>query len=338
MLWSCGGEDSQEEEGSYYQFVGEAQGTTYGIIFEANDLDPKQVKNSVDSLLKAYDLENSIYKPGSLISSLNESWETSFSLDSFPNSNYFQTCFNISKEVHQLTDGAFNPAVYPLVNYWGFHKEDFNYKPDSIEIVNLLKLIDFSNNSFRLENGAIIRLNPESKIDFNALAQGHSVDVVGQYLEDLGVENYMIEIGGEITCKGTNPDHGQWRVGIDKPVEDSNPGEAGFQFIAAFTNMSLATSGNYRKFYEVDGQKYSHTIDPVTGYPAKQNLLSVTVITKECVYADAYATAFMVMGIEKSLAFIEQHPGLGLHAYFVYDKNGEYLTEMTVGFEDFIVD
>lgn len=337
LFWSCGEEESEEQEQTYFQFVGEAQGTTYAVVFEGNDLDPTTVKTAVDSILSAYDLQNSIYKPGSLISSLNASYEVDFFLDSFPDHNHFLTCFNVAKEVHQLTEGAFNPAVYPLVNYWGFHKEDFNFNPDSSEIAHLLMLIDFSNNSFRLNQGAIVRLKPESRLDFNALAQGHSVDVVAHYLEYLGVANYMVEIGGEIKCKGKNPDKSLWKVGIDKPVDDSDPGENGFQFIAQLTDISLATSGNYRKYYELDGQKYSHTIDPVTGFPAMQNLLSVTVITEECVYADAYATAFMVMGVEKTLLFIDQHPELGLHAYLVFDENGTIQTKMTKGFEEFML-
>lgn len=338
ILWSCnsGEEKPQEAALDYYQIIGEAQGTTYAITFQG-DLDPTKVKTSIDSLLVAYDLENSIYKPASLISQLNESYETSFSLDSFQKSNYFQTCFNVAKEVNQLTDGAFNPAVYPLVNYWGFHKENFNYEPDSLEIKNLLKLIDFSNASFRLEDGNIIRINPEAKIDFNALAQGHSVDVVADYVENLGVDNYMVEIGGEITCKGKNPDQNIWKVGIEKPTDDSDADPSDFQMIATLSGKSLATSGNYRKYYEINGQKYAHTIDPVSGYPAKQNLLSVTVITDECIYADAFATAFMVLGLDVSMAFIEKHPELNLQVYFVYDKDGQYETTMTEGFEEFIL-
>lgn len=339
LLWSCDTtEQNQEEEQNYYQIFGEAQGTTYSIIFSGIDLEPIEVKEQIDSLLSAYDDQNSIYKNGSVISELNESKDSLFSLDQFDQTSYFQTCFNVSKELYNITGGAFNPAVYPLVNYWGFHKADFNYQPDSLEIANLLMLIDFSNDKFRLEQNQVFKSNPESKIDFNALAQGHSVDIVGEYLTQLGSKDFMIEIGGEIACKGKNPDHGLWRVGVDKPVEHSTPGENGFQCIAAFTNKGLATSGNYRKYYEIDGQKYSHTIDPVTGYPARQSLLSVTVITDECIYADAYATAFMVMGLDGSLSFLEEHPELDIQAYFVYDVDGQFETKMTKGFEEFILD
>ncbi len=340
FLLSCNTPAEETSESGYFQIVGEAQGTTYGITFKGNNLDPNVVKSSVDSILAAYDEQNSIYKSSSLISQINESDDSLFSLktSTLEDAKYFTLCFEVAKEIHQLTSGAFNPAVYPLVNYWGFHKENFNYEPDSTEVADLVALIDFSNENFRLEGDHIFRANTGAKIDFNALAQGHSVDVVADYLESLGLKDYMVEIGGEITCSGKNPSHKLWTVGIDKPVDESSPGENGFQFIAAFTNKSLATSGNYRKFYEIDGQKYSHTIDPVTGYPAEQNLLSVTVVTDECVYADAYATAFMVMGLEKSLMFIENHPELSLHAYFVYDENGELNTQMTTGFEQFILE
>lgn len=338
VLLSCGAEESQTgESNNFYQIVGEAQGTTYAIVYEGNDLDPGVVQHDIDSLLAAYDLENSIYKPGSLIATLNESVDSAFSIENFENKDNFIACLDVAKELFHITEGAFNPAVYPLVNYWGFHKEDFNYEPDSSEIEELIHLIDFSDNQYWMENHTIYRNNPQSKIDFNALAQGHSVDVVGDYLASIGVKNYMVEIGGEITCGGKNPDGKLWTIGIDKPVDDSDPGEHGFQFIAAFSDMSLATSGNYRKFYEIEGQKYSHTIDPITGYPAKHNLLSVTVITPECIYADAYATAFMVLGLEASIAFVQNHPNLGLHVYFVYDVEGQLQTKMTDGFEEFIL-
>ncbi|CAG5084979.1 FAD:protein FMN transferase [Parvicella tangerina] len=336
-LWSCNSEvDRQESVADYYQIVGEAQGTTYAITFQGNQ-NPTKVKSSVDSLLAVYDLANSIYKPTSLITQLNNSSSASFAVASFPEHAYFKTCFEVAKDVYQLTNGAFNPAVYPLVNYWGFHKENFNHSPDSSEIKELLVLIDFSDESFNFKEGVVSRSNPEAKIDFNALAQGHSVDVVGDYLEHQGIENYMVEIGGELSCKGKNPNQQSWKIGIEKPTDDPTSDPNDFQMIATLTNKSLATSGNYRKFYEIDGQRYAHTIDPVSGYPARQNLLSVTVITDECVYADAFATAFMVMGMEKSITFIEQHPDLSIHAYFVYDENGQYLTKMTEGFEKFIL-
>lgn len=339
FLWSCSTDKEERDTTStYYQILGEAQGTTYSIIFNGHPY-PNKVKSSIDSLLEAYDLQNSIYKSGSLISQLNDSKDSIFLLSGFPEFDHFETCFYVSKELYKQTHGAFNPAVYPLVNYWGFHKEDFNYTPDSNEIKDLLKLINFSDTSFSLEQHQILKSNPDSKIDFNALAQGHSVDVVGEYLHQIGSENYMVEIGGEITCKGKNPDGIPWRVGIEKPVDGiNNPEESDLQIIVTFMDNSLATSGNYRKYYEMDGQKYAHTIDPVTGYPARQNLLSVTVITPDCIYADAYATAFMVMGLEKSIGFIESHPELEIEGYFVYDEAGQFETKMTKGFETFILE
>lgn len=339
FLWSCSTDVKESDTAStYYQIMGEAQGTTYSIIFNS-DLDPNKIKTSIDSLLQTYDLQNSIYKSGSLISQLNESKDSLFLLSDFPESDHFETCFYVSKELYNQTNGAFNPAVYPLVNYWGFHKEDFNYTPDSNEIKGLLDLIDFSDINFKIEQNHFFKSNPASKIDFNALAQGHSVDVVGDYLQQIGIKNYMVEIGGEITCKGKNQDNMPWRVGIEKPIDAVNDSkENDLQIIVALMDKSLATSGNYRKYYEMDGQKYAHTIDPVTGYPARQSLLSVTVITQDCIYADAYATAFMVMGLEKSVGFIEKHPELEIEAYFVYDETGQFETKMTKGFETFILE
>jgi thiamine biosynthesis lipoprotein len=145
----------------------------------------------------------------------------------------------------------------------------------------------------------------------------------------------MVEIGGEVSCKGVNPDQKLWSIGIDKPIEGLNPGEQ-LEFIAELENMSLATSGNYRKFYEIDGKKFSHTINPVTGAPVQHNLLSVTVISKNCADADAYATAFMVMGLLNAMNFVNNNPDLELNAYFVFDAGGTMNSSMTKGFEKYI--
>lgn len=339
LLLSCGSRSEENKDlPNYYQIAGEAQGTTYAILFEECSISPVEVKTAIDSLLNDYDLQNSVYKEGSTIRQINASEDSINDLTSLGHFDHFVTCFNVSKEVHQFTEGAFNPTVYPLVEYWGFyHDQDFVFTPDSMEVQGFIDLVDFSDYQVHISEDVLVKPNPKTKIDFNAIAQGHSVDVVGDFLESLGVANYMVEIGGEITCKGKNPDGNLWTVGIDKPVEGSEPGENGFQFIAAFSDLSLATSGSYRKYYSVGGQKYSHTIDPISGYPARQNLLSVTVITNECIYADAYATAFMVMGVEDAIAFIDDYPELNLHAYFVYDEAGEFKTKMTEGFEDFIL-
>ena len=187
---------------------------------------------------------------------------------------------------------------------------------DSTKIDSLLQLISFNDEAFFITVDTVTKGGIEmstypvvcktiknSKLDFNGIAQGHSVDIIADYLDKKHIQDYFVEIGGEITVKGKNPKKESWKIGIDQPVENSSPGSNDFQLIVALNNLSLATSGNYRKFYEKDGMKYSHTIDPKTGYPVQHSLLSVTVIHKQAAIADAYATAFMVMGVDKAKEF-----------------------------------
>ena len=162
-------------------------------------------------------------------------------------------------------------------------------------------------------------------LDFNAIAQGYTVDVLTAYLESRGVVDYFVELGGEVKAKGDKGDHDYWKIGIDKPKEGPVE-QREIQAIVKLYNQALATSGNYRKYYEENGQKFSHIVDPKTGYPAKNNLLSATVIADDCMTADAYATAFMVMGLEKSLQFLIENRELHLGVFFVFDDNGIWKT------------
>ncbi|MCB0410235.1 MAG: FAD:protein FMN transferase, partial [Flavobacteriales bacterium] len=183
-----------------------------------------------------------------------------------------------------------------------------------IFIDSLLKFVDF--NQVSINDSLVMKINPGTMLDFNAIAQGYSVDVLALFLEEKGIENYMVEVGGELRVKGVNKNDTLWRVGIDKPIENNRERE--LQAIISLENSSLATSGNYRKFYEKDGVKYSHTINPLTGYPVQHSLLSVTVIAPTCALADAYATAFMVLGLEKSKQIVENNPDL--EAFFIYSN------------------
>jgi thiamine biosynthesis lipoprotein len=176
----------------------------------------------------------------------------------------------------------------------------------------------------KLEGNKIIKAKPEIKLDFNAIAQGYTVDVLANYLESKGINNYLVELGGELKAKGKKENE-NWKVGIDKPDEKATS-ERKLEAVINLNNKALATSGNYRKFYEESGQKFSHIIDPRTGYPAKQNLLSATVIADDGITADAYATAFMVMGLKKSIQFLEDNKDLKLEVYFIYDDNGIWKT------------
>ncbi len=311
---------------NYYQVTGYAQGTTYSIIYR--DSLQRDLSVSFDSVLTHFDGELSIYLDSSTISKVNR-LAVRDSLD-VSNSPLFVQCFSYAKTVYEKTNGAFNPAVYPLVKYWGFlnfEKADTSFSQREID--SILQQIDFSDKALRIEmvnNHSFLIKNKPSIIDFNAIAQGYSVDVLAKYLETLGIDDYMVEVGGELKTKGVNNKNKIWKIGIDRPVEHSAPGEQ-FQKIVKLDNLALATSGNYRKFYEKGGVKYSHTIDPVTGKPATHQLLSTTVITNNCALADGYATAFMVMGTEKTKEFLKSNKQLNLGVFLIYnDSTANYKT------------
>jgi len=342
----------------YFQVTGYAQGTTYSIIYQ--DTLKRDLSNSIDSLLKDYDSYLSTYVDTSLISQFNNSeysptstktqWDNIFMDMSIKPDGIFEECFKSAKEVYHATDGAFNPAIYPLVKYWGFFNGEMRTTALDSEIDSLLKIVDFSDSMISLyidtvSKGGIIfgstpmvgKMNGNVKIDFNGIAQGHSVDIIGKYLLSMGIDNYMVEIGGEVLCKGVNNKNTSWQIAVDKPVENSSPGSEGFQFVVSVNDGAVATSGNYRKFYEKEGVKYAHTINPKTGYPVQHSLLSVTVMTDQCVFADGYATAFMVMGMEETKKFISLNSKLNLEVYLIASSaEGKYDVWMTDGFEQLI--
>jgi thiamine biosynthesis lipoprotein len=246
---------------------------------------------------------------------------------------YFTAAYEKSLAAFRLTGGAFDITVGPLVKAWGFGPEAHkNFSPTRRD--SLIRLVGMS--KIRLVDGKIIKSDPGIKLDFNAIAQGYSVDVVCDYLMELGLDNFLVEIGGEVRGVGNKTGAG-WKIGIDRPEDNNFTPGANLQAIVRLDNMALATSGNYRKFYIEDGVKYSHTIDPVTGYPAKNNLLSATVLSRNCADADAVATACMVMGKEKAIDFISRNPQF--EAYFVYSgDNGEFLTWISDGLGDYLTE
>ncbi len=339
LFFSCQNtleEQNTEFRENYFQVKGYAQGTTYSIIYE--DEQKRDLTISIDSILKAFDQELSIYVDSSIISKVNR-LEKGNGMN-LANAPLFIECFRLAKEVYKKTDEAFNPAIYPLVKYWGFlnfEQEDEDHL--QTEIDSLLNLIDFSNDAITLnEKTKTIIKQKTSNFDFNAIAQGYSVDVVAEYLNNLVIKNYMVEIGGELKTKGINNKGKVWKIGIDKPIDNSKPGEREFQIIVKIGDLALATSGNYRKFYEKDGIKYAHTINPKTGKPVEHQLLSTTVVTPNCALADAYATAFMVMGVEGTKAFLEKNKELKLAVYLIYgDKENDWSTWQTKSFDALIV-
>ena len=302
---------------------GEAQGTTWHISYlSARNINHK---TAIDSLLKKIDSSMSTYLPVSFISRINKN-DSTVLVD-----QYFIDVFNKSMEVSSKTSGLFDVTVGPLVNAWGF---GFSKKEnvDRNLIDSLMQYVGFK--MVKLEGNKIIKDRPEIKLDFNAIAQGYTVDVLAAYLENKGIKNYLVEIGGELKAKGLKTGDG-WKVGIDKPIETEGA-ERKLEAIIYLVERAMATSGNYRKFYEEDGQKFSHIIDPRTGYPAKQNLLSATVIAKEGITADAYATAFMIMGLERSKQFLADNKYLELEVFFIYDENGNWKTYASESLKDLI--
>lgn len=294
---------------TYQKYLGFTQGTTYTIIFGSDE--ELQLKDNIETLLMEFDSSLSIYNPKSIISKVNRNEEVQ--LDSLF-INVINTSLKVSKETH----GAFDITAGPVINAWGFgFTEKENITQHLIDSLRAFCGYD----KIRLTNDEIEKDDPRVSLNVNAIAQGYSVDIVAAFLESNGIHNYMVDIGGEIKTKGVNPNGKTWSIGIDKPIDNNQIKGEELQVILKIKNASIATSGNYRKFYEVDGIKYSHTIDPLTGYPVSHSLLSASVITDECILADAYATAFMVMGFEKSKEFLKNHPEL--KAYMVYaDEDG----------------
>lgn len=302
---------------------GEAQGTTYHITYL--DKKNRDFKPQIEKILKDFDLSVSTYIPNSIISKINSNVQR-VKLDT-----YFITCFKKAKEVWKNTNGAFDPTVYPIVNAWGFgpgkKQQIEKQKIDSIMQFVGFDLID-------IKGKKIVKKDPRVALDFNAFAQGYSVDVVSNFLISKGINSFVVEIGGEVYAKGKNANGENWTVGIEKPIDnkvDVNPLKA----IAKLVNLAVATSGNYRRFVVVDGVKYAHHIDPKTGYPTKNNLLSASVFSKDCISADANATGILVMGLEKSKLFLVLHPEL--QAYLIYsDELGNYQVYETPGIKNIL--
>lgn len=321
LFFSCTG----KKQNNYIKFNGLIQGTTYQVSYES--ISHKNYKPEIENLLSGFDSSLSLYKDYSIVSRINNN-KKNVNLN-----DYFITAFYKSLEINKLTNGAFDITVGPLVNAWGFGPDEIR-NIDSAKVNELLQLVGMHH--IEIKEGFLMKDNPDVKLDFNAIAQGYSVDVTCDFLDKKGIKNYLVEIGGEIKTKGKNDKGKTWRIGIDKPFENMLQ-ERDLQAIVELNNKSLATSGNYRKFYEENGIKYSHTINPKTGFPERTNLLSVTVIMDNCIDADAFATAFMVMGLDKSYGFASNNPNM--EAYFIYgSQEGEFKVKMTDGFKNLIVE
>lgn len=297
-------------------------GTVYKITYQSHEdlhADIKKALQEVDNAL-------SPYNPNSIITRINHNVDTTLN-------TYFTDVFEVAQQVSNETEGAFDITVAPLVNAWGFgFKNSISVTP---AIIDSLKQF-IGHHKVKIENGKIIKEDERLMLDCSSIAKGYGVDQVAKTLKDKGVQNYMVDIGGEVFVKGKNPKMKNWRIGINKPIEDSLSVNQELQTILEITDAAMATSGNYRKFYYKDGKRYAHTIDPRLGYPIQHSILSATVIAKDCTTADAYATAFMVMGLEKAKEYCEKHPEL--NAYFICSgENDNYEIHYTQGMDKLIV-
>ncbi len=306
FLYAC------SKQSQYSRINGLTQGTTYHITFH----NPEKINptKAIQGILAGVDSSMSVHNPHSLISRFNTS-DSMIVMD-----EHMKKVISTSFTIHKLSEGVFDITVAPLVNAWGFgpgkkHVID-SFVIDSIKTFTGMDLLSYS-------DSLLIKQDKRVRIDLNAIAQGYTVDTVAGYFESVGIKHYLIEIGGELRAKGKNPHGKAWQIGIDKPI-DSNmvPGKT-LQEIVELTEGAMATSGNYRKFYMKDGIKYSHSIDPETGYPSVHRLLSVTIIGKSCMNCDALATACMVSGLKKSKQLLKKVPAI--KAYLIYnDDRGDF--------------
>ncbi|MGL2966774.1 FAD:protein FMN transferase [Flavobacterium sp. XGLA_31] len=304
---------------------GKAQGTTYHITYF--DKKNRNLQAEIDELLLKFDLSVSTYNPNSIISKINTN-QPYVKVD-----KYFITCFKKAKEVWKNTNGAFDPTVYPLVNAWGFGPGK-KQKIEKVKIDSILAFVGFD--LIELKGKKIIKKDPRVALDFNAFAQGYSVDVVAEFLNSKGITSYIVEIGGEVFARGKKPNGENWKIGIEKPI-DNKTSDNPLKAVAKLENLAIATSGNYRRFIVEDGVKYAHHLDPKTGYPTKNNLLSASVFSKECISSDANATGILVMGLEKAQEFLKKHTEL--QAYLIYsDEKGNYRVYETPGIKDLITE
>ena len=302
----------------YQHNEGMVFGTFYKITYQyENDL-----REGIEREMKKVDDALSPFNKNSIISAVNENKPVTLN-------DMFMSVYDLARTVSEDTDGAFDITVAPLVNAWGFGFKH-NIAPTKSTIDSIMNFVGYK--KVRMMGRTIMKDDPRVMLDCSAIAKGYGSDVVAHYLESMGISNYLVEIGGEIVAKGSNPKGKPWAIGVEKPVDDSLAVKSELQTVLNITDMAMATSGNYRNFYYKDGKKYAHTIDPKTGHPVQHNILSATVIAKRCAMADAYATAFMVVGLDKAKEILGRHKDL--KAYIIYDKGGKYGIWHTEGLGD----
>ena len=313
----------QQQNMPYQKYSDFVFGTTFTVTYQCDSNMNRSIK---DELMKV-DFSLSPYNEKSIITAINNNQDVT------PD-QMFMDVFQLAMDVSRDTNGAFDITVAPLVNAWGFGFKN-GVKPSPRQVDSLRQIIGYQKVS--VENGKIRKQDPRMMLDCSAIAKGYGTDVLARFLRSRGVKNYMVEVGGEIVTSGLNPERLPWKVGVIKPNDDSLNVSHEVQTVLNVTDIAMATSGNYRRFYYKDGKKFAHTIDPNTGYPVQHNILSATVLAKTCAQADAYATSFMVMGLDGAKKVLERHPEL--MAYLIYDDgNGKNAVWFSPSLKDKIAD
>lgn len=315
---------SCKNKSAYFTNDGKAYGSYYHIVYESPD--GTDFHSQIEERLKELTMVFSTFEKESEISKVNNNQPVVLS-------NYFINCFKRAQEVSSISGGAFDITVMPMVNAWGFGFK--NRENITSAFIDSLKAI-VGYQSVKLEDGKIIKQHPETMLDMAALASGYTSDLIAGFLAEKGCQNYLVDMNGEVVAKGFNARGKTWTIGISEPIDDPM-GNDEIHAVVRLDGKALATSGNYRNFYIEGGVKYAHTIDPKTGYPVQHSLLSSTVLADDCITADAFATVFMVIGLEKGIELARQVPGLDV--YFIYaDSTGANKTYYSENFRQILVE
>ena len=297
----------QQHNTPYQHDEGFVFGTIYHITYQSDT----NYQKEIEAELNKVDASLSPFNKSSIITRINRNEEVTVN-------DMFKEVFTLAESISKETDGAFDITVAPMVNLWGFGFKK-GVTPNKESIDSIRALVGYQ--KVALVNGHVKKQNPNTMLDCSAIAKGYGSDIVARFLRSKGIENYMVEIGGEVVTHGNSEKRVPWRIGVNKPTDDSLNTSNELQTVLNVTDKAMATSGNYRNFYYKNGKKYAHTIDPKTGYPVQHNILSSTVIADNCATADAYATSFMVLGMEGAKKILAKHPEL--LAYLIYsDENG----------------
>lgn len=292
-------------------YSGVTQGSYFSITYF--DEQNRHFESEIDSIFKEVDNSVSLWNENSIIRKVNRN-------DDVVVNQIFKDNFEWARKASEFSDGAFDATIGPLVSAWGFHyKKELEMTPEMVDSIK--QLVDYQ--KIEIIDDRVVKANPNMTLDFNAVAQGYTTDLIGKFLETKEIENYLVDVGGEIMARGTKPNGDLWTIGIEKPAKNFDS-ERSVQIKITLKDKGIVTSGNYRKYIEKDGVRYSHSIDPQTGYPVEQNLLSATIIADNASWADCLATICMIVGKEKASKLLENQ---GVEAYFIFVEDGVIKTE-----------